>query len=445
MRHPTHSSSSAFLLGVIAAFTLITSAGAVASADRSKVGPVKVTAITAGLDHTCTLTRTGGVKCWGYNGHDELGTGRGDSLPKSSTPVDVQGLSGAGTGISAGVRHSCALTSAGGVKCWGANYSGALGDGTTSRHFAPVDVSGLSSGVMAVAVGYDSACALLGTGGVKCWGYNAFGKLGDGTTDNRLTPVDVIGLSSGVIAVATGGLRSCAVLASGGVKCWGYGYGLTPTDVTGLASGVTAISAGGPVCVLTNTGGVKCLDGDHRTPVDIPGLSSGVTAVATNAGHGCALTSVHGVKCWGLNDHGQLGDGTTSDRSTPVDVSGLGRGAIGITAGGFYSCAVTSAGGAKCWGANGAGALGDGTETRRLRPVAVVGLGAPPVRCVVPNVLGKTLAKARARIVRAHCRVGAVTRVASRKPGNVVLAQTPRPGRRLKVGARVNLKLSRGS
>jgi alpha-tubulin suppressor-like RCC1 family protein len=190
---------------------------------------------------------------------------------------------------------------------------------------------------MAVAVGYDSACARLGTGGVTCWGYTAFGKLGDGTTDNRLTPVDVIGLSSGVIAVATGGLRSCAVLASGGVKCWGYGYGLTPTDVTGLASGVTAISAGGPVCVLTNTGGVKCLDGDHRTPVDIPGLSSGVTAVATNAGHGCALTSVHGVKCWGLNDRGQLGDGTTSDRSTPVDVSGLGRGAIGITAGGFYS------------------------------------------------------------------------------------------------------------
>jgi hypothetical protein len=423
---------------------LIASAGAVAS-DRSKAGPVKITAITAGLDHTCVLTRAGGVKCWGYNGHDELGTGRGDSLPKSKAPVDVQGLSAGVTAISAGVRHSCALTSAGGVKCWGAKYSGALGDGTTSRHFAPVDVSGLGSGVIAVAAGYDSACALLGTGVVKCWGSNAFGKLGDGTTDDRLTPVDVIGLSGGVTAIATGGLRSCAVLATGGVKCWGYGYGSAPTDVTGLTSGVTAVSAGGPVCALTNTGGVKCLEGDHRTPVDIPGLTSGVTAVATNVGHGCALTSVQGVKCWGLNDHGQLGDGTTSDRSTAVAVFGLGRSAIGITAGGFYSCAVTSAGGAKCWGANGAGALGDGTETRRLRPVAVVGLGAPPVRCIVPNVLGKTLAKARARIVRAHCRVGAVTRVASTKPRNVVLAQTPRPGRRLKVGARVNLKLSRGS
>jgi alpha-tubulin suppressor-like RCC1 family protein len=308
-----------------------------------------------------------------------------------------------------------------------------------------VDVSGLSSGVMAVAAGYDSACALLGTGGVKCWGSNAFGKLGDGTTDDRLTPADVIGLSSGVTAIATGGLRSCAVLATGGVKCWGYGYGSTPTDVTGLTSGVTAISAGGPVCVLTNIGGVKCVDGDRRTPVDIPGLSNGVTAIATNAVHGCALTSVGGVKCWGLNDHGQLGDGTTSNRSTPVDVSGLGSRVIGITAGGFYSCAVTSAGSAKCWGANGAGALGDGTETRRLRPVAVVGLGPPPVRCIVPNVLRKPLALARAKIVRAHCRVGKVTHVASTKPQKVVVAQTPRPGKRLKVGARVNLKVSRGS
>jgi alpha-tubulin suppressor-like RCC1 family protein len=298
---------------------------------------------------------------------------------------------------------------------------------------------------MAVAAGYDSACALLGTGGVKCWGSNAFGKLGDGTTDDRLTPVDVIGLSSGVTAIATGGLRSCAVLAAGGVRCWGYGYGSAPTDVTGLTSGVTAISAGGPVCALAHTGGVKCLDGDPRMPVDIPGLSSGVTAVSTNVGHGCALTSVHGVKCWGLNDNGQLGDGTTSDRSTAVDVYGLGRGAIGITAGGFYSCAVTSAGGAKCWGANDAGALGDGTETRRLRPVAVVGLGPPPVRCIVPNVLRKHLAQARGKIVRAHCRVGTISHVPSTKPRNLVIAQTPRPGKRLKVGARVNLKVSRGS
>lgn len=413
-----------------------------ANPGRLKTVPARVTAITAGLDHTCALTRAGGVKCWGYNGHDELGTGRGDSLPFSVRPMEVQGLSGGVTVISAGTRHSCAATSAGGVKCWGANYHGALGDGTEDRHFAPVEVSSLSSGVTAVASGHDYSCALLGTGGVKCWGSNASGQLGDGTGVDRLTPVDVIGLRSGVRAISTGFRTSCAVMATGGVKCWGYGYGPTAVDISGL-SGVKAISAMGPICVLTDTGDVKCRGGDYEwTPV--PGLSSGVTAVATNAGHGCALTSAHGVKCWGLNDQGQLGDGTTSDRSTPVDVSGLGRGVIAIAAGGFYSCAVTATGGAKCWGANGMGALGDGTQTSRLRPVDVVGFGAPPVRCIVPNVVGKPLAKARARIVRARCRVGSVTQVRSPKKKNTVVRQSPRPGKRLKKGARIKLDVSRG-
>jgi beta-lactam-binding protein with PASTA domain len=103
-----------------------------------------------------------------------------------------------------------------------------------------------------------------------------------------------------------------------------------------------------------------------------------------------------------------------------------------------------STGGLKCWGANAAGSLGDGTEKRRLRPVDVMGFGPPPVRCVVPEVVGKTVAKARTKIVRAHCRVGTVTRVASAKAENVVVGQTPRPGRRLKQGARVNLEVSRG-
>src|SRR5919201_2151954 len=148
-----------------------------ASSDRTTGS--RAAAITAGIGHTCALTRLGGVKCWGYNGHDELGTGD-YALPFSSTPVDVFGLSGV-TAISAGVRHTCALTSAGGVKCWGANYSGALGDGPTERHGLPVDAAGLSSGVTAISAGYDYGCALTAGGGVKCWGSNAQGMLGDGT------------------------------------------------------------------------------------------------------------------------------------------------------------------------------------------------------------------------------------------------------------------------
>ena len=348
------------------------------------------------------------------------------------------------TAISAGALHSCALTTAGGVKCWGANYGGALGDGTADRHYGPVDVSGLGSGVSAVAAGYDSSCALLDTGGVKCWGTNEWGRLGDGTTTDRWTPVDVIGLSSGMTAIAAGSLFNCALTAAGGVKCWGYGFGPAPADVSGLSNGVVAIAVKGPVCALTSAGRVKCLDSSGAA-VDVPGLSAGVTAIATNDGHGCALTSHGAVKCWGSNDHGQLGDGTTTDRTTPVGVSGLASGVVAIAAGGFFSCAVTRAGGVKCWGWNTTGELGDGTTHQRLKPVDVVGTGPGPVRCLVPKVVGRSLANARSRIVHAHCRVGTVRRVASTARRNTVVHQSPHPGTRLKRGAKVNLRVSRGS
>jgi alpha-tubulin suppressor-like RCC1 family protein len=354
----------------------------------SAAATVSATAIAAGLGQSCALTRTGGVKCWGANGHDELGDG---TMRDSLTPVDVSGLSNGVTAIAAGVRHTCALTSAAGVKCWGNSSPGTLGDGTATRRFTPVDVSGLSSGVTAIAAGFDHSCALTSTGGVKCWGYNRFGELGDGTTSDRWTPVDVTGLSSGVTAIAAGGFQSCALTSAGGVKCWGGTTGdrLTPVDVPGLSGGVRAIATGGGHgCALTSTGGVKCWgsngsgqlgDGttsQRATAVDVSGLSSGVTAIAAGASRSCALTSTGGVKCWGLNDFGQLGDGTTGNRLTPVDVSGLTSGVTAIAAGSFHSCGLTRTGGVKCWGLNGSGQLGDGTTVNHGTPVGVRGFGA---------------------------------------------------------------------
>jgi hypothetical protein len=329
------------------------------------------TTVTAGLDHTCALTRAGGVRCWGYNGHDELGDGESTAV-SSSVPVRVKGLPSGVTALAAGGRHTCAVQR-GGALCWGANYLGALGDGTEERHAGPVHVAGLSSGVVSVAGGIDHSCALSTAGAVKCWGDNEAGEVGDGTTTNRWTPVDVVGLGSGIEAIAAQFVHSCALTDAGGVKCWGRGYGLTPVDVPGLTSGVTAIT---PNCALTAAGGVKCwslVGGLHTS--DLPGLRVGVVALATSGFHGCALLSGGAVKCWGANDHGQLGDGTRTERATPVSVVGLGTGIESLGVGTAYSCAVTRVGGIRCWGSNGAGQLGDGTNHDRRRPVGVVGYG----------------------------------------------------------------------
>jgi len=302
------------------------------------------------------------------------------------------------TMISAGDMHSCALTTGGGVKCWGYGNSGRLGDGSTTARLTPVDVSGLTSGVTAIAAGGSHTCALTTDDGVKCWGSGAQGRLGDGSTTTRLTPVNVSGLTSGVTAIAAGGSHTCAVTTGGGVKCWGsgdsgrLGYGgtanqFTPVDVSDLTSGVTAIAAGGShTCAVTTGGGVKCwghgLSGQlgtgnitsQLTPVDVSELTSGVATISASGGHTCAVTTDGGAKCWGGNGLGQLGTGNTTSQLTPVDVSELTSGVAAISVGAYHTCAVTTDGGVKCWGYGNSGRLGDGSTTTRLTPVDVSGL-----------------------------------------------------------------------
>ena len=362
-------------------------------------------AVSAGADHTCALTTAGGLKCWGGNFYGHLGDG---TATNRTTPVDVTGLTSGVAAVSAGASHTCALTTAGGLKCMGSNNYGQLGDETVPWfRTTPMDVAGLTSGVAAVSAGAWHTCALSTVGGVKCWGRNNVGRLGDGTTTQRLTPVDVIGLTSGVSAVSVGGAHTCAVTTAGGVKCWGsnslgrLGDGTqtdrtpagaaswsTPVDVTGLTSGVAAVSAGSyHTCAVTTAGGLKCWgdnysgrlgDGtatDRTTPVDVTGLTSGVAAVSTMFAHTCAVTTAGDVKCWGSNFYGQLGDGTTPLRTTPVDVTGLTSGVAAVSTGGLHTCALTTLGALKCWGFNSYGQLGDGTSGNvRTTPVDVTGL-----------------------------------------------------------------------
>lgn len=306
----------------------------------------------------------------------------------AATPVPVI------TSISADGDHTCALTSAGGVTCWGNDLYGQLGDGTKVNSALPVDVSGLSSGVQAVSAAGPN-CALTTAGGVKCWGPNYAGGLGDGTLTERDTPVDVTGLTSGVVAISTGGGRACAITSAGGLKCWGqYPLGnggdtnsTVPVDVTGLTSGVASVSLGNHhVCAVTSAGGAKCWGSDifgqlgdgtttnSSVPVDVAGLTSGVAEISAGGYYTtCAVTSAGGAKCWGLNLYGQVGNGNpggpdlcgaapgTPCAKTPVDVSGLTTGMSDVGVGYLHACALTVAGGVKCWGNNSLGVIGNGT------------------------------------------------------------------------------------
>jgi alpha-tubulin suppressor-like RCC1 family protein len=353
------------------------------------------TAISTGGFHACARRSAGGVECWGYNAFGQLGDGTTTSKP---TPTAVSGLTSGVAAISGGLLHTCALMSAGAVKCWGDNEYGQLGDGTTTSKPTPTAVSGLSSGVIAISAGGAHTCALTNAGRVECWGENGEGQLGDGTTTNKPTPTAVSGLSSGVIAISAGELHTCALMSAGEVKCWGengsgqLGDGTTtnkptPTAVSGLSSGVIAVSAGGSqTCALTSSGAVKCWgyneygqlgDGtttNKSTPVGVSGLGSGVAAISAGLSYTCALKSAGGLECWGENNFGQLGDGTTTSKPTPTAVSGLGGGVTAISAGAEQACALTRSSGVECWGENRDGQLGDGTTTSKTTPTHVVGL-----------------------------------------------------------------------
>jgi alpha-tubulin suppressor-like RCC1 family protein len=138
------------------------------------------------------VTTSGGAKCWGSNGSGQLGDG---TTTQSSTPVDVSGLTSGVASISSGTLHTCAVTTSGGAKCWGRNVNGQLGVESSPNRTTPVDVSGLTSGVASISAGSSHTCVVTTSGGAKCWGINANGQLGDGTTTQSSTPVDVSGFS----------------------------------------------------------------------------------------------------------------------------------------------------------------------------------------------------------------------------------------------------------
>lgn len=376
--------------------------------DNFKIGPVEPQSfiISGGYYHTCMVTPTGGVKCWGGNQYGQLGDGTTDD---HLTAVDVACLGDKAVSVSATFYQACALTEHGDVQCWGLNNYGQLGDGTNVNRSTPVEVQGLPDDITAVTVGNVHSCALTGNGQVWCWGYNQAGQLGDGTRQDSLSPVQVTGLNP-VVGLATGDAHNCAWTADGAAYCWGSNYygnlgdgtredQLTPFRVNSLTEPVLAMTAGnGFTCALNASHGVQCW-GDNvlgqlgngsiassLTPVNVQGLSNGVKSIVAGGGFTCALLETGGLKCWGFNDWGGIGNGSTGNVLVPVDVIGMNTGVGVVGVGEGHTCARTTSGVTKCWGFNAQGGVGDGTTINRLTPVAVVGLdGSSQAACSNSN------------------------------------------------------------
>ena len=338
--------------------------------------------VSAGSSHTCGVTASGAAMCWGEGYRGQLGN---NTDTYSGSPVPVTGLGSAVKQISAGGEHSCAVTDGGGVQCWGYNRRGQVGSGSQQFEIrTPVAITGLSTGVKAVAAGGYFTCALTDTGGVKCWGTNSSGELGNGGNGaSSNVPVSVIGLQSGVAAISAGQSHACALLDDGRVFCWGGNYGgeigdgtsdnkrMTPVQVQSLEP-AASISAGDfMTCAVLTTGGVKCwgsLDKQNASgqllPISIEGLTSGMKAVAAGNMYACALGDDGGVKCFGQNENGQLGDGTLANRQTVAGVVGLAAGAAAVDANSSHACVLLEDGAVRCWGQDGDGQLGIGTTAR---------------------------------------------------------------------------------
>jgi alpha-tubulin suppressor-like RCC1 family protein len=318
--------------------------GAFAPVQVTSAG-TKAVGVAVGYTHACALSASGSggdsVACWGADTHGQLGR---SGVAMTPTPIVVPGLGSTVTAVAAGGLHTCAITAGGAVMCWGDDADGQLGNGASADSATPV-ATGLT-GVKAIAAGGAHTCALTSGGGVECWGLNAYGQLGDGTTTNSGKPVPVSGLASGVVAIATGESHTCALTSTGGVQCWGFGlYGqlgngdivssATPVAVTGIASAVAITTGGTHSCALLTDGSVSCwgddqagqlgdnLTEDSPLPVAVTGLATGATALTSGESHTCALFAGGAVQCWGWNVGGQLGDDTGVDSATPVSVVGL--------------------------------------------------------------------------------------------------------------------------
>jgi alpha-tubulin suppressor-like RCC1 family protein/tRNA A-37 threonylcarbamoyl transferase component Bud32 len=299
-------------------------------------GRIRFASLSLGISHSCGITGSGEVFCWGSNSSGQLGNGAFATRTTPTRVTSVPRLRDMGLGMS----HSCGLSRAGEVFCWGDNLHGQLGSKGAVATFTPLRVDG--SGYAGLAVGWNHSCALTRGGTAVCWGQNTFGQLGDGSTTDRTAPTAVEG-GMRFSALAAGSAHSCALAPGGAAFCWGR-------NTHGQVGDGSTADRTGPARV--------------RAP-------GGFASITAGSVHSCALTRGGAAFCWGRNNYGQLGDGSTTDRGVPVQVAG-GHAFASIRANGAaHTCGTTRAGETLCWGYNVEGQLGDGTRSNRTTPVRV--------------------------------------------------------------------------
>jgi alpha-tubulin suppressor-like RCC1 family protein len=351
--------------------------------------------VSAGIVHTCGITTDQRLYCWGWNFNGQVGDGTTTSRPR---PVAIGGalrFRQVSANLGAGGGHTCGITTDDRLYCWGWNEFGQVGDGTTVQRLTPVLVAG-GLKFRSVAGGSAHTCGISSSDNrAYCWGRNANGQLGDGTTSQRLVPIAVAGTMR-FRQVSTGVDHTCGVTIEDRAFCWGRNqYGqigdsstasqrLKPTPVATtrrfrqLDAGrfhACAVSAGNNRAFCWGRG-LEGQLGNGKTYLSFwpRAVAGGLSfdRVSAGAEYTCGETTGNRAYCWGWNVSGMLGDGTTTTRLTPVPVRG-GLSFSQVSAGGDHTCGKTPASVAYCWGGNSFGQLGDGTSTDRLTPVPVAG------------------------------------------------------------------------
>lgn len=382
-----------------------------------------IEAVSTGSSRSCVIASDGRGYCWGYNDSNQLATNAISTLQTVPAPLYMDGVLSGKTlkTIYGGFSHSCAIASDDKAYCWGYDYAGDLGDGGVNGEYPNFPVAVKSDGALSgktiktMSLGSGNTCAIASDDNVYCWGWNYAGELGNGTSDynthNEPIAVKTSGALSGLTVkkLAMGSDHTCVVASDEKIYCWGRNYegqlgtGTTyrkstepvATDMTGALSGKTIklISSGdAETCVVTTDNGIYCwgsngsgqlgnggtAESSVPVSVDMSGVLSGKSFNSIYvgvSGNACVLDTLGELYCWGTNYAGQFGNGTTSDSNIPVRAANVGA-LNGKTIKDFsiyytHGCAVASDDKVYCWGENDNGQIGDNTNANKLSPVAV--------------------------------------------------------------------------